>query len=149
MASHINPIAGVAPGKVVVAVVQSDGKFLLIHRKVPKGKLSWSFPGGTMEPGETDLAAAEREVFEETGVQCEAIRTLGQRHHPETGRLLAYVLCKYIGGHAQNVEPDKAYYVEWLQPSTAISCVTSSIFAPVKDLLKDAMRNENGRLATD
>lgn len=35
-------------------------------------------PGGKMEPGETPLAAAVREVFEETGASLSAIHLIGQ-----------------------------------------------------------------------
>jgi 8-oxo-dGTP pyrophosphatase MutT (NUDIX family) len=39
----------------------------------------WAFPGGRVEAGETALAAALRELFEETGIQLEEPRPLRQR----------------------------------------------------------------------
>jgi 8-oxo-dGTP diphosphatase len=42
-------------------------KVLLVHR--PRYD-DWSFPKGKLDPGETHLQAARREVEEETGLRC-------------------------------------------------------------------------------
>ncbi|MFB6125947.1 MAG: NUDIX hydrolase [Halolamina sp.] len=49
-------------------VVDGDGRVLLIRH--PRDPDTWVTPGGAHEPGETYEAAAEREVREETGVNC-------------------------------------------------------------------------------
>ncbi len=146
MSSRIRIGAPMPPRKVVIAVVQADGKFLLVHRKQAEGKLGWNFPGGKIELGESELAAAEREVLEETGVQCKAVRTVGQRRHPDTGRLVTYVLCDYVNGKAHNTEPDKATQVRWLKPTTVMSRVTSNLYAPVKALLSGVAKAEGQSL---
>jgi 8-oxo-dGTP diphosphatase len=125
-----------SPQKVVIAVVQWDDRFLLVRRKMAEGRLAWNFPGGKIESGETGLAAAEREVLEETGVQCQASRKMGERHHPDTGRLLIYVLCDYKAGEAHNSEPDKSTEVRWLMPASVMAHVTSDLYAPVQALLR-------------
>jgi 8-oxo-dGTP diphosphatase len=127
-----------APKKVVIAVVQAGDEFLLVHRKMAEGKLAWNFPGGKIESGESELAAAEREVLEETGVQCEAVRKMGERHHPDTGRVVIYVLCDYKTGAAHNSEPDKSTEVRWLKPASVMARITSDLYAPVKALLRTA-----------
>jgi 8-oxo-dGTP diphosphatase len=68
---------GDAPGtrrvEVAAAVIsRPDGSFLLGQR--PAGKVYagyWEFPGGKIEPGEPPLAALERELREEQGIQVE------------------------------------------------------------------------------
>lgn len=131
-----------SPQKVVIAVVQSDDKFLLVRRKAAEGKLAWNFPGGKIEAGETELAAAEREVLEETGVQCAAIRKVGERRHPNTGRLVTYVLCDYTNGVAHITEPDKSTQVSWLTPESVMARITSNLYAPVKTLLQTALQRD-------
>ena len=53
----------------LVAAFNDKGEVLLLRRplSVPQGGL-WSFPGGKVERGETPLDAAQRELFEETGM---------------------------------------------------------------------------------
>lgn len=46
-------------------VVGADGRILLVEQH---GN-SWSFPKGGVEAGESELEAARREIYEETGVQ--------------------------------------------------------------------------------
>lgn len=48
-------------------VVNQDGQVLLVR---PKGyaKGQWTFPGGGIDVGENEQQAAERELFEETGL---------------------------------------------------------------------------------
>jgi mutator protein MutT len=55
--------------RVLAAVIRRDGHWLLCRR--PAGKRHggcWEFPGGKLEPGETLLQAATRELREEMAV---------------------------------------------------------------------------------
>jgi putative (di)nucleoside polyphosphate hydrolase len=52
-------------------VVDAAGRLLLCHvTHTPK----WDIPKGMQDPGETTLAAARREMFEETGLSFDAER---------------------------------------------------------------------------
>jgi len=58
--------------KVVAAVIEQKGKFLLAQRK--KGGVHggcWEFPGGKLEKGEKPEGALGRELKEELGVEIE------------------------------------------------------------------------------
>ena len=56
------------PGSVVVAPLQ-DGKVALVRQMRPAvDAWLWELPAGTIEPGETPLEAARRELEEETGL---------------------------------------------------------------------------------
>ncbi|WP_214327103.1 NUDIX hydrolase [Nonomuraea sediminis] len=55
----------------VGAVILLDHRLLLVRRGHPPGEGLWSIPGGRVEPGESDVAAVEREVLEETGLVVE------------------------------------------------------------------------------
>ncbi len=56
--------------RVLAAVVSRNDRFLICQRPAHKrhGGL-WEFPGGKLEPGESDAQAAHRELHEELGVQ--------------------------------------------------------------------------------
>lgn len=97
-----------------IAVMQRNGKFLLVQRGKDPGRGLWGFPGGHVEFGETAQAAAVRELREETTVEAAAIEYLtcvdviGQGHH----FLIAAVLCRYISGQARAM--DDAADTKWV-----------------------------------
>jgi 8-oxo-dGTP diphosphatase len=57
-------------------VVDAEGRVLLIRARNLRNQPVWTLPKGTLMPGETSAAAALREVREETGYRCEAVREL-------------------------------------------------------------------------
>jgi ADP-ribose pyrophosphatase YjhB (NUDIX family) len=58
------------------ACVWKEGKVLLVLRAKPPLGL-WSLPGGQVEFGETAIAAAERELLEESGVMADLTTFIG------------------------------------------------------------------------
>jgi lipoyl(octanoyl) transferase len=63
---------------VSVAITRADGRVLLLER-TPSGGGFWQILTGTMEPGESPLQTAAREVSEETGFSGE-LRELNYSH---------------------------------------------------------------------
>ena len=55
--------------RVVAAVIERDGQYLITQR-MPRAvmPLLWEFPGGKVEPGETDAVALARELAEEMAI---------------------------------------------------------------------------------
>ncbi|WP_010284591.1 NUDIX hydrolase, partial [Streptomyces sp. SA3_actF] len=49
------------PG-IAAAIVINEGRVLMVRRRVSEGQLSWQFPAGEIESGETGEEAAVRET---------------------------------------------------------------------------------------
>ena len=65
---------------IVAAVIITDGRVLACERSAPPEVAGrWEFPGGKVEPGETDQEALARECAEELGVRVE----VGDRVGPD------------------------------------------------------------------
>ena len=60
------------PRVAVGALVVEAGKLLMIFRAKAPNPGVWAIPGGGLEIGETLQQAAEREIFEETGLRIRA-----------------------------------------------------------------------------
>ena len=59
-----------SPRVIVAAAIVHDGRVLACERAAPPEVAGrWEFPGGKVEPGETDAQALARECAEELGVR--------------------------------------------------------------------------------
>ena len=65
------------PKLVAGAIFELNGGIVLVQRDIEPGYGKWTFPGGFVERGERAEAAAEREVFEETGLEIEVKEIVG------------------------------------------------------------------------
>ncbi|MBQ1164836.1 NUDIX hydrolase, partial [Streptomyces sp. A73] len=74
----------------------------------------WQFPAGGIEDGETAEQAAVRETQDETGLTVEAVKLLGERVHPTTGRLMSYTACSPVEGEARVADDDELDAIAWV-----------------------------------
>jgi 8-oxo-dGTP diphosphatase len=69
--------------RVVAAVIAREGRYLITQRRATAVlPLLWEFPGGRVEPGETDAAALEREVMHRLGVSVKVGSLISYVRHP-------------------------------------------------------------------
>lgn len=92
---YVNPI--VAAG----SLVECNDRVLLIRRAVQPGLGSWGLPAGYAEVGETPERTAQRETYEETGLEVEIGDLLGvyafSEQSPTSGVLVVYA-ARPVGG---------------------------------------------------
>ncbi len=68
--------------RVVAAVVERDGRYLLTQRQETAVlPLLWEFPGGRVEEGESEHEALVREVEHRIGVTVEILDRIGENVH--------------------------------------------------------------------
>jgi 8-oxo-dGTP diphosphatase len=126
------------PG-IAAAVIVRDGTLLLVRRRVTEGSLSWQFPAGEIEPGESAEDAAVRETFEETGLVVAARRVLGDRVHPATKRQMFYVMADALAGSAHVADADELDAVEWVKLSDVTEYVPYPFYGPVQEHLNSVL----------
>lgn len=124
-------MAGEQP-TIAAAIIVRNGHVLMVRRRVKEGQLSWQFPAGEVESGESDESAAVRETREEVGLSVAAVERLGERVHPATGRKMAYVACKVLGGAAYVADEDELAEVEWCDRAKLTDYVPYPFFGPVQ-----------------
>jgi len=84
------------PSVTVAAVVERDGRFLLVEEETGRGRL-YNQPAGHLDPGESLTEAVVRETMEETAHAFKPTALLGvyQYHHP--GDDVTYIRFAFTG----------------------------------------------------
>ena len=84
------------PSVTVAAVVERDGRFLLVEEETDRGRL-YNQPAGHLDPGESLTEAVVRETMEETAHAFKPTALLGvyQYHHP--GDDVTYIRFAFTG----------------------------------------------------
>jgi 8-oxo-dGTP diphosphatase len=125
---------------IAAAVIINDGQVLLVRRRVKEGSLSWQFPSGQVEAGESGAEAAVRETQEETGLTVRATGSLGERVHPNTGRTMMYTACDVVEGTAYVADEEELAEVAWCDRATLTANVPYPFFGPVQEHLDANLR---------
>lgn len=115
---------------VVAAVILRDDRYLVTRRQ--KGvhlEGYWEFPGGKVDPGETDEAALVREIREEldAGVEVGRLVLATTHHYPERSVSLAFYECVLTG----TPTPLLGQEMRWVAPAG----LTSLAFPPADEEL--------------
>ena len=113
------------PAVTVDIIVVTDEKMprlLLIKRKNPPCMGAWALPGGFMDMDETLIQAANRELFEETGLKnlkLEQFYTFSKVDRDPRGRTISTVFYTKVSSEIGNqaVANDDAAELEWFNVS--------------------------------
>jgi ADP-ribose pyrophosphatase YjhB (NUDIX family) len=113
------------------AAVLSDAGVLLAVRNELRG---WELPGGSAEPGESGEQAVAREVLEETGIEIEAPRLVGEwvrtGFRPHTARI--YLARAAGGGLRPSAETPR---VDWFP----VDAIPDTLFPWYREPLRAAL----------
>jgi 8-oxo-dGTP diphosphatase len=116
---------------VIQGVIESDEGILLAIRDDLRG---WELPGGTLEPGEQPEEALRREVREETGLEVEVTRHVGDYirsgFRPHTAR----VYCCRPSGGALRIS-DETRELRFAPPSDLPETLFAWYRGPIADAL--------------
>lgn len=135
------PLGAAGPESWVAgAVVAHQGRVLLVRRRVPEGRLSWQFPAGKVEPGESFEQAAVRETKEEAGLDVVVVARLGERVHPITGRTVSYTACEVADGTACVANADEFAEIAWVTLAEIPWYIPYGLFEPVQRHLEAVLR---------
>jgi 8-oxo-dGTP diphosphatase len=130
--------------RVVAAVVRRDGRTLVTRRRDQPGRPGqWEFPGGKVEPGESEPEALRREIAEELGCPIEVGGLLLRHRHayPDLEVELAFYAAALPDGAAPRCLGVAA--LEWALPGTLAGydfLEADRAVLPALDLPGDAAR---------
>ena len=102
--------------RVVGAMIERDGRYLITQRPAKASlPLLWEFPGGRVEPGETDQAAVAREVLELVGLLVEpGDRVIHVEHAYEAYDIdFCVYRCRLVSGRVQH---GRIHDHRWVRP---------------------------------
>jgi 8-oxo-dGTP pyrophosphatase MutT (NUDIX family) len=107
------------PNVVVAAIVERDGKFLLVE-EMAEGRLVLNQPAGHLDEGESLMDAAVRETLEETAWHFVPEALLGVYRWPHPTKGVTYLRFAFIG-HVTRHESERSLDREivrtlWLTP---------------------------------
>jgi ADP-ribose pyrophosphatase YjhB (NUDIX family) len=92
------------PKLVAGAIVELDGRIVLIQRAIEPGYGKWTFPGGFVERGEVAEVAAARETLEETGLRIVTSSIVGLYSYEGQIPAIAVFAARVTGGEPEPLD---------------------------------------------
>jgi len=98
------------PGASAVLPVYENGDVMLVRQfRYPLKQIFYEVPAGKLDPGETPIGTANRELEEEAGISCKQLHYLG-RFHPSIGytdEVIHLYVAWDLKSFEQNVDEDE------------------------------------------
>ncbi|MCI0520804.1 MAG: NUDIX hydrolase [Chloroflexi bacterium] len=102
------------PKVAAAALVEEDGRVLLVRRVNEPARGLWTLPAGFVDAGEDPARAAERECWEETGLQVTVaglVDVIAGQEHPRGAHIVLVYRAAVTGGRLQaGDDADKAAF---------------------------------------
>ena len=133
MICNTHPLGSLAPYKYVVVMSRYQGKILLSRHK---DRTTWETQGGHIEPGETPMEAARRELYEESGAVDFDIRPVfdywaGDENGGASGQVFAAEIRILAPMPKSEMAEVRAF--DEVPPNVTYPAITPEIFASLED----------------
>ena len=122
-------------------LIDPQGHVLLVHERSDAGDSTvWLAPGGGVEPGETPVHAAVREVYEETGIraavpddapEAKRLRRVWRSHGVTYDQVEIFFVAQVAGGltvEPASLTPDEQQTIlgsRWWSPASPVTTRTA------------------------
>ena len=124
------------------AVILDDDERVLVSRRVDSG---WfNLPGGGVDPGESVTEGLIREVREETGLEVEIGRLVGDYSKPQKHEVVLTFRARVTGGSP--VPSDEADYHTWVRADELDGV---KLLPKHRERIDDALRYEAAAVVKD
>lgn len=125
-------------GSAVMMAVDERGRILLVRQyRLPVRDYLWELPAGRLDPGETPLDAARRELKEETGYEAAEWRELIS-FYPSPGfvaeRMTVFVAQRLTEGKPDPMD-DERIECRWFEPDELREWIAAGRIADAKTLV--------------
>jgi 8-oxo-dGTP pyrophosphatase MutT (NUDIX family) len=114
-----------AAGGIILGTGKNDGKIVLVHRRRYGGEIG--LPKGKLKKGEDDIAAALREVFEETGLTAKIKKYAGTTNYlvSSVPKIVTYFIMEPESANSRGPsDHGEIESIEWVTPSEAFGMLT-------------------------
>jgi 8-oxo-dGTP pyrophosphatase MutT (NUDIX family) len=141
------------PSTTVAAVIEKDGRFLLVEEHTPEG-LRLNNPAGHLDPGESPASGCARETLEETAYQLTPTALVGiylsRFLRPETNSKVAeditylrFAFCGTLGAFDATRTLDTGIVrTVWLTPDEVRASTTRHRSPLVRQCMEDYLRGQ-------
>ena len=131
---------------IVGGVLEKDGKYLLVQEAQEKCYGKWNLPAGHLDPNETIIEAAKREIKEESGLDVEltGVCQIGNRKLEDDVFVSVIFSTKVLGGDIK-FDPNEILDVKWFSYEELLSMKAQ---LRSENLILGAINNTRSKLVT-
>ena len=104
--------------RVIAAIIRKEGRILIGKRRVGTFAGKWEFPGGKMEPGETQEECLARELAEELGIEARVGKLFLSTKHTYSHMAIEFVTyeAEIVSGEPRLRDHNE---IRWVLPERA------------------------------
>ncbi|MFN7918551.1 MAG: NUDIX hydrolase [Bryobacteraceae bacterium] len=126
------------PGSAVIMPVDARGRILLVRQyRLPVRRYMWELPGGVLDPGESPLKSARRELEEETGFRARRWTKLAS-FYPSPGYVAEHMtiyLAEELEKGKANPGDDEWVRGKWFTAEQVEAAIRSGRVADAKTII--------------